>query len=573
MKIYRGIPVSPGIVISRGMKYRRLSVLELVKDECTVSDPDIEVFNLNKALEKAIQKLNSTKFYTQKDIVDVLELMLRSIVDEAINLIKEYNLCASLAIKEIYEKYSMSLRNSTSQLFALREEDIRAISELLIETLISRETEIAQYVNRVIICDEISITEFLESIKQGVKGLVTKKGGINSHVAIVARSSNIPYVIVPALNLDDLSQNPYIVIDGLNGLVIIDPGDDDLKRYIDIAENYQKTISEISIYARERALTTDGYLVEVLCNVGDLEEARIASTTGCEGIGLFRVEFLYMQHELPSVNKLHESFSKVAEFFSNKPVVIRAPDIGGDKPIPYLASQVREDNPFMGLRGVRLLLEYRNEVFKPFIKAFLSAYRKHSNLQLLLPMVSRVSEIDESIELIHELGRELSVDVSNLRIGIMVEVPSIALLVDKVSESGNVKFVSFGTNDLTQYILAVDRANPRVSYIYDDLDTSVLRILKTSMETASRLGLKVEVCGELASNQLAVPILLSFNTSALSVNRTMIGVIKYTISRIHLEEFKNNILPSILSTRNGSEVRELVKSYMLSKDIKLLSSY
>ncbi|MGC8975908.1 MAG: putative PEP-binding protein, partial [Thermoprotei archaeon] len=308
--------------------------------------------------------------------------------------------------------------------------------------------------------------------------------------------------------------------------------------------------------------------VKVFCNVGDLEEARLASTLGCDGIGLFRIEFLYMKNEPPGVNELREVLEKTALFFKNKPVVIRAPDIGGDKQVPYL--NIEEKNPFLGLRGIRLLLEYKNELFKPFIRAFLETFKNHGNLRLLLPMVSRVSEVYETVELIEEIASEVNVDASKLEIGIMIEVPSTALIVDRVAMTGRVRFVSYGTNDLTQYVLAVDRTNPKVSSIYDDMDPSVLRLLSISMNEARKHGLEVEVCGELASRQLAVPILLSFGVNALSVNLSSVGLVKYTIKGIDLREVNSKLTPEVLNANNSESVREALRKYLISKKVVIL---
>jgi len=463
------------------------------------------------------------------------------------------------------------LRSTGSQLFAFREVDLRVAAELLLKNILSesRHQLPLDLANRVIISEELGITEFFELLKLNIKGLVTKSGGVTSHVAIVARCNGIPYIIVPQLDINDITDNSQVIIDALNGLLILEPDESTLKLYGIKAENYWKTLEKIAKYAHEKAATLDGYNVKVLCNVGNLEDARIASTLGCDGIGLFRIEFLYMRDKPPTVSDLRNVFEKVASFFENKPVVVRAPDIGGDKSVSYIS--LKEDNPFMGLRGIRLLLEYKEDLFKPFLETFLEAFKNHNNLKLLLPMVSRVSEVLGTVELIEETAKKMNIDVSNLELGVMVEVPSTAILIDKFAETGKIRFVSYGTNDLTQYVLAVDRTNPKVGVIYDDLDPSVLRLLSFSMNKAAKSNLEIEVCGELASRQLAIPILLSLGVKGLSVNYSVVGVVKYTVRGVSLQEVKKQVLPRVLNSSNSREVREALKQYLSLKGLALLA--
>lgn len=513
---------------------------------------------------------NMRSSYADKELVDAIESIVESIAQEALEAVNNERICSGLAIKKVYEKYAEILRSTGSQLFAFREADLRVAAELLLSGIYAEEINQLplDIAGRVVISEELGITEFFELLRRGIKGLITKSGGVTSHVAIIARCNNIPYVIASDLNIVDLRDDSYVVLDALNGVVIIEPDEATTRSYEAKAQDYWRTLEQIASYAYEKAVTLDGHHVNVLCNIGNLEEARLASTLGCDGIGLFRIEFLYMRSRPPTVSELQEIFEKAASFFENKPVVIRAPDIGADKPVPYLS--IREENPFMGLRGIRLLLEYKEELFKPFIEAFLRAYKNHANLKLLLPMVSKVSEVLETIELIKETASKLNADISNLNLGVMVEVPSTALLIDKFAETGKISFISYGTNDLTQYVLAVDRTNPKVGALYDDLDPSVVRLLHFSMNTATKNKLEIEVCGELASRQLAIPVLLSLGVNALSVNYSVVGVVKYTVRGIHLGEIKEQLLQRLLSTADSREVKDTVRRYLLSKGLAVL---
>ena len=257
------------------------------------------------------------------------------------------------------------------------------------------------------------------------------------------------------------------------------------------------------------------------------------------------------------------TFTKVANFFEGKPVIIRAPDLGADKPPLFIS--IREDNPLLGLRGIRFLLEYRNDVLKPFLKGFLKAYTQSKNLKLMIPMVIKPSEVYEFIDIVHSVAQELNISdrIKDLELGIMIETPAAAVLIDKFTKIPQLKFVSFGTNDLTQYILAVDRTNPKLMRIYNELEPSVLRVIAKSVDEAKKHGLKVEICGELASKPIAIPILLAFGFRSLSVNPRYVGITKYVIRNTKLQQFKQLI--NIIDIDKPSDVEELV--------IKTLHSY
>lgn len=571
MKIYHGLPASPGIVVARAKRYSRVDLLNLVSANCTSTNVLDEIARISHALIEARMQLESMKsIYAEKELVDALGFIIESIAQEALELVSREGVCSSLAVKKVYEKYAEMLRSAGSELFAFREADLKVAAELLLRDILGQKGSQLpmDFANKVVIGEELGITEFFELLRLNIKGLVTKTGGLTSHIAIVARSNSIPYIIIPQLNIEEIKDNAQVIIDGLNGVLILEPDDTTLKLYEEKAENYWRTLEKIKRYAYEKAVTLDGYSVKVLCNIGNMEEARVASNLGCDGVGLFRIEFLYMRDKPPTTTELREVFEKTASFFENNPVVIRAPDIGGDKPVPYIS--LKEDNPFMGLRGIRLLLEYKEELFKPFIEAFLEAFKNHRNLKLLLPMVSRISEVVETIELLEETARRMNIDISNLELGIMVEVPATAILIDKFAELGKISFVSYGTNDLTQYVLAVDRTNPKVGTIYDDLHPSVLRLLSFSMSKAAEKNLEIEVCGELASRQLAIPILLSLGVKGLSVNYNVVGVVKYTIQGISLKEIRTQILSQILNSNSGKDVKEILRQYLSLKGLSLI---
>jgi len=578
LPVFKGIIASQGVSIAPLIRYIVKTVEDLDITYCEFSTR--EEIRLDVALEKYIELLSEIKKKapeSERELLEAYELMAQSLVDEAKDIVRSENICSELAVKRVYLKYRDSFRESGSSLIALREADLRSIASSLIKYLMGY-TEgggILDIRDKIIIAEDVTPTDMIKFAKEGVKGVVTLKGGVTSHAAIIARSNDIPYIIIPEIRLDDIKDGEIAVLDALDGLLVVKPGESELEKYMAKLTRFEELKSIIRRNAFIKATTLDNYIVDVLCNIRDLEEARVASSSGCDGVGLFRIEFLYMMKEkAPSEDVLYNTFIKVAEFFRDKVVVIRAPDLGADKPLPYLV--LKEDNPFLGLRGIRLLLEYREEIFKPFLRAFLRALRVYENLRLLLPMVTTTREVRETVELLNTLIGELRPDdkmLSSIKIGIMVETPAAALMIDKLVETGLIKFVSYGTNDLTQYTLAVDRGNVRVSYLYDELDPALLRLLEISVSKALEKGIEVEVCGEMASKIPAIPVLLGLGIRGLSVNPTQVGLVKYVISKLSVNSVKKELLSRVLSSSNNEESRRSIREYMVSIGLEELKPW
>jgi phosphotransferase system enzyme I (PtsI) len=578
LPVFKGIIASQGVSIAPLIRYIVKTVEDLDITYCEFSTR--EEIRLDVALEKYIELLSEIKKKapeSERELLEAYELMAQSLVDEAKDIVRSENICSELAVKRVYLKYRDSFRESGSSLIALREADLRSIASSLIKYLMGY-TEgggILDICDKIIVAEDVTPTDMIKFAKEGVKGVVTLKGGVTSHAAIIARSNDIPYIIIPEIRLDDIKDGEIAVLDALDGLLVVKPGESELEKYMAKLTRFEELKSIIRRNAFIKATTLDNYIVDVLCNIRDLEEAKVASSSGCDGVGLFRIEFLYMMKEkAPGEDVLYNTFIKVAEFFRDKVVVIRAPDLGADKPLPYLI--LKEDNPFLGLRGIRLLLEYREEIFKPFLRAFLRALRVYENLRLLLPMVTTTREVRETVELLNTLIGNLRLDdkmLSSIKIGIMVETPAAALMIDKLVETGLIKFVSYGTNDLTQYTLAVDRGNVRVSYLYDELDPALLRLLEISVSKALEKGIEVEVCGEMASKIPAIPVLLGLGIGGLSVNPTQVGLVKYVISKLSVNSVKKELLSRVLSSSNNEESRRIIREYMVSIGLEELKPW
>jgi phosphotransferase system enzyme I (PtsI) len=558
MIVAKGIPASEGIAISRIFKYYPRAGIE-IPQECKASEKEVE--KLSKALEEYKNYLNellNVVEESERDLLQAYVLIAETFVSEARELVENSNVCGELAIKQVLDKYVELMEQSSSELFVLRKSDLTDIALALVELLRGGRVsgDVVGAKDRIVVAEELTPTVFFRIQRAGVKGIITATGGITSHVAILARTYGIPYVILPSLDMTSIGDDAIAIVDGFDGKVVIDPSNELMEEYVKKVRILNELRDVLKRYAFEKAKTLDGYEVEVLCNIGNVEEGRVASTQGCEGIGLFRVEYLYTSSRPPAEEVLVNTFTKVANFFEGKPVVIRAPDLGADKPPPFIS--IREDNPLLGLRGIRFLLEYRNEILKPFLRGFLKAYAQNKNLRLMIPMVIKPSEVYEFVDVMNIVAQELGIScVKDLELGIMVETPAAAVLIDKFAKIPQLRFVSFGTNDLTQYVLAVDRTNPRLMRMYNELEPSVLRVIARGVNEARKHGLKVEICGELASKPIAVPILLAFGFRSLSVNPRYIGTIKYIIKNTRVQQFEQ-LLDAILNADEPSAVEELV---------------
>ncbi|MEZ0393998.1 MAG: phosphoenolpyruvate--protein phosphotransferase [Desulfurococcaceae archaeon] len=562
MQVARGTPASEGYAIARARVIRARERLEAPQD-CRASEG--EDGKLERALSeylKLVGDLAERAPQADRELFETYALMAQAIVEEARGLVWG-GMCAEGAIAKVYEKYAGSLLSSSSELIRLREQDLRDIASSLIALASGSQRRGAEDVRgAAVIAEELSPADFMRLADLGMAGLATSLGGITSHVAILARARGIPYVIAPGIH-ERATDGALVIIDGFDGKVLLEPDEAALARYRELSSAYEAVKGLLRSYAHRPARTLDGVDVEVLCNVGNIEDARVASGAGCDGVGLFRVEFMYMGERPPSEEALREAFERVAGLFGGRPVVVRAPDLGADKPMPYF--KFAEPNPFLGLRGIRLLLAQRDMLLRPFLRAVLGARAKFENVKVMIPMVSRTSEVAEFLDELQRVAEHVGLPdlAGRVELGLMIETPAAALMVDRLAKVEGVKFVSFGTNDLAQYVLAADRANPAVQAIYDDMDPSVLRLIRLASERARASGLRVEACGELAGRPLAVPLLIAMGITSLSVNPRYVGVVKYVASNVSATRARDAV-EDALRAAGPEEVRARARAFAQS---------
>ncbi len=352
---------------------------------------------------------------------------------------------------------------------------------------------------------------------ENVRGIVAEIGGFTSHSAILARAMQIPAVLSVPNALEVLENGEDIVLDGAKGIVLPSPSKEERGQYEEKAARFAKERAALEKYRTLPTLTKDGEKRAIYCNIGKPEDARMAEQNGCEGIGLFRTEFLFMDRDSePSEDEQYEAYSSVAKLMRGKEVIIRTLDIGGDKDIPYLSIE-KEDNPFLGHRAIRYCLDHP-DLFKRQLRAILRA-GADGNVKVMLPLVTTVGEVEAAKALLRECMDELSakgIPYKEVPVGIMVETPSAALLSDEFAKIA--AFFSIGTNDLTGYIMCADRGNPNVASLYDTMQPSVLKAIKLTIRNAKAAGIPVGMCGEAAADPRLTQKLLSWGLDEFSVS-------------------------------------------------------
>lgn len=414
--------------------------------------------------------------------------------------------------------------------------------------------------NVVIIGNDLTPSDTAQLNKEFVQGFVTNIGGRTSHSAIMSRSLEIASVVGTKSITEEVRQGDMIIVDGMTGEVIINPTEDEVIAYQNKRERFFKDKEELKKLRDEETTTVDGVNVELAANIGTPKDLDGVMDNGAEGIGLYRTEFLYMgRDEMPSEDEQFEAYKSVLEEMDGKRVVVRTLDIGGDKELPYL-NLPEEMNPFLGYRAIRLCLN-EPEIFRPQLRALLRA-STYGKLSIMFPMVATVQEFRDAKALLNEEKEKLikeGVEVAeDIELGIMVEIPATAALADVFAKE--VDFFSIGTNDLIQYTMAADRMSERVSYLYQPYNPSILRLVKQVIDASHQEGKWTGMCGEMAGDATAIPVLLGLGLDEFSMSATSVLKARRQIkglSQNEMRELANRALDCV----SADEVEDLVQSY------------
>lgn len=447
--------------------------------------------------------------------------------------------CAEAALDAVCQMYIEMFSNVDDELMKQRATDIRDIRTRMLRLLLGVETvKISEVPKGTILAARDLTPSMTVGLKpENVSAILTEIGGKTSHSAILARALSIPAVLgIPGL-LEQVQDEQTAVVNGETGEVILSPDADTLYRYTKQQEEQLRQKATLSVYRDKPTVDADGTPYQLYANIGSVMEAQSALENGAEGIGLFRTEFLFMDRpSMPTEEEQYEAYRAVSHLMQGKEVIIRTLDVGGDKEIPYLKMKA-EQNPFLGWRAIRYCLE-ETELFRIQLRALLRAGAEHHNIKIMLPLVTGVEEIRRTKELISQCKqdlRERGVPYDDsIEVGVMIETPAAALTADLLAKE--VAFFSIGTNDLTQYTMAVDRGNAKVENLYKTMHPAVLRSIRSMIHAAREAGIPVGMCGEAAADPALIPLLLSFGLNELSVNSASILRTRKIVSQWKHEE-------------------------------------
>ncbi|HHY88588.1 MAG TPA: phosphoenolpyruvate--protein phosphotransferase [Chloroflexi bacterium] len=566
MRQIRGIPASPGIAIGQAWLYRpeRVTV-----EQQRVSDPEVEWLRLQAAVnvvrnrlqalyEKALASVGEEEaeiFLAHQEFLTDQELM-RGIRET----IFTQKLNAEYAVKAEFDTYAAALAELDDPYLRARAQDLEDVSMQVIRSLQGQESDGSGLLTRpsVIIAEDLTPSDTIQFDKDKILGICIAKGGPTSHTAILARSLGVPAVVSAGFDIEDIERGVLTVVDGDEGTMIMGPALAVLESARQKQAAWQKARSEQLTSAHQPAVTLDGHRVEVAANIGGVDDARKAIEMGAEGVGLFRTEFLYLDRtELLDIEEQVAIYQGVVKVMDGRPLVVRTLDIGGDKSVPYLGL-AEEPNPFLGWRGIRMVRE-RPDILANQFEALLRA-GVGGDIRIMLPMVSGPGEVKRAKEILDETVASLKAQgvsmPEKLQFGIMIEVPSAALLAHHLAPL--VDFFSIGTNDLTQYTLAVDRTNERVTNLASPYNPAVLQLIARTIEAAHAHGKWVGMCGELAGDVLAVPVLLGMGLDEFSMAASSIPSVKEEIRRWSMARAKE-VAQEVLGMAGSTEVLEYLK--------------
>ena len=567
--LIKGIPASPGIAIGKAFLYKEAN-LEILEKSILSKEEELE--RLIKGREIAKKQLEEIKESTLKklgkDKADIFEGHITLLEDEELfseieSKISDKKCTAEFALNEAIDEYANMLANLEDAYFKERAGDLRDIGRRWLYGVIN-----AQIVDlsklepeTIIVARELNPSDTAQINLENVLAFITEIGGKTAHSSIMARSLELPAVVGVGAVLENLEDNQILIVDALKGEVIVDPDEETLKIYREKREDFLKEKEELKALKDKEAISKDGTEVDVWGNIGSPNDLKGIISNGGFGIGLYRTEFLFMEKDsFPTEDEQFEAYKTVAEGLKGYPVTIRTMDIGGDKSLPYMELP-QEDNPFVGWRAIRVCLD-RQEILKTQFRALLRA-SKYGQIKVMLPMIMDIEEVRKARAIFENCKKELREEGiefdEKIMLGIMVETPAVAFRAKYFAKECD--FFSIGTNDLTQYTLAVDRGNEKISNLYDTYNPAVLQAIKMLIDGAHEGGIKISMCGEFAGDENAVAILFGMGLDAFSMSGISIPRVKRILMKLDKKECED-LVERILLLSTASEIKNKVKEFM-----------
>lgn len=571
-----GISVSPGIAFGKALI---LKETQIVVNQKKISDDQInsEINRFIDGREKAIAQLKMIKKTAEKNLgkekAEIFEghIMLledKELEEEIFSFIKKERKTADAAAQKVIEEQAVVLEELNDEYLKERAADVRDIGKRLLKNILRMSiVDLGSITEEVIlVAVDLTPSETAQLNLKKVLGFITDKGGRTSHTSIMARSLEIPAIISTSNATKNIQSNDYIVLDAINNHIYQNPSDSEIGKLKKIRKEYLRKKNELTKLKDLPAITLDGHQVEVCANIATVRDLESAERNGAEGVGLYRTEFLFMdRNNLPSEEEQFEAYKAVAEAMDPQAIIIRTMDIGGDKNLPYM-NLPKEENPFLGWRAIRISL-YRKEILHAQLRAILRA-SVFGQLRIMFPMVISVEEIrtlkEELGILKQQLIEEKQAFDKSIEVGIMIETPAAAVIAHHLAKE--VDFFSIGTNDLTQYTLAVDRGNNLISHLYNPMSPSVLKLIKQVIDASHSEAKWTGMCGELAGDERATLLLLGMGLDEFSMSAISIPNIKKIIRNANYIDAKI-LAEQALNKPTAKELMDLVEIFIKEKTL------
>ena len=561
-----------GIAGSAGYGVGKVVIISDAKPEYenrTITDIDAEIKRYDDAVAAFTEKTHAMAEAMKESVgehnAEILEGHILLLTDPGMDEITKGSImsgtCAEAAFESTCDMFAGMFQMADDELTRQRATDIGDIKVRMLKILTDTpDVNISEVpAGTILVAEDLTPSMTAGIVKENVAGIITAVGGKTSHSAILARALEIPAVLSVDGIVDKVSDGMTAVVDGCDGICILEPSQEEIDEYQAKREKYLSDKALLEVYRGKDTVTADGVKVHLYGNIGNPEDAKQVAACDGEGVGLFRTEFLFMgASELPSEEEQFQAYKAAAETMKGREVIIRTLDVGGDKDIPYLGLE-KEDNPFLGFRAVRYCLK-NSDSYKVQLKALLRA-SAFGDIKIMVPLVTCVDEIRNVKALVKELMAELDAENiaynKDIQVGVMIETPAASLIADLLAKEAD--FFSIGTNDLTQYTMAVDRGNAKVAYLYSSYNPAVLRSMKNIIEAANEAGIMVGMCGEAAADPLLIPLLISFGLGEFSVSATSVLATRGTIAKWSKAE-ADELTAKVLSLATETEVAELLKA-------------